>query len=552
MSSNHTLSYEHPFPADFVWGVATSSFQIEGAAHKDGKGPSIWDTFCETPGNITDGSNGLIACEHYDRYQQDIDLIASLGVNAYRFSISWPRVQPLGSGAFNEAGLAFYERLVDGLLAKGITPFVTLNHWDLPQALQDQGGWENRDTVHHFVDYALTIFARLGNKVGAYTTHNEPWVIAILGNESGIFAPGIKSRATAMQVSHHLLLSHGLALQAMRDKGCTKPLGIVLNLSPTVPATDSAQDVAKARLEDGRLLRWYMDPLFNKSYPQDVLDALGEDAPHILPGDLDTIGTPMDYLGVNYYTRSVVSADGSWSPKNSGLPLNDMDWEIYPQGLTQLLVRMKRDYAIPPVYITENGGAFPDPLTATGVHDHDRVKYIDQHIAALGDAMAQGVPVHGYMVWSLLDNFEWSSGYAKRFGIIHPRESSEMGQVTLKNIHKNYDGHAVIKGIDLDSAQPQPLWDQWSIYASAGAHSLGLRPEHLQLAPSGRGIPAELVLAEHLGDCTIAHLRVQGSEELVRAKLPFGHENLTHGQMVSLVADFSHLLSFDEQGKRCV
>lgn len=419
MSSNNTLSYARQFPADFIWGVATSSFQIEGAAKKDGKGPSIWDTFCETPGNITDGTNGLIACEHYDRYQQDIDLIASLGVNAYRFSISWPRVQPLGSGAFNEAGLAFYERLVDGLLAKGITPFVTLNHWDIPQALQDLGGWENRDTVHRFVDYALAIFARLGNKVGAYTTHNEPWVIAILGNESGIFAPGIKSRATAMQVSHHLLLSHGMALQALRDKGCTKPLGIVLNLSPTVPATDSAQDLAKVRLEDGRLLRWYMDPLFKKSYPQDVLDALGEDAPHILPGDLDTIATPMDYLGVNYYTRSVVSADGSWSPKKSGLPLNDMDWEIYPEGLTQLLVRMKRDYAIPPVYITENGGAFPDPLTTTGVHDHDRVQYIDQHIAALADAMEQGVTVHGYMVWSLLDNFEWSSGYAKRFGIIH-------------------------------------------------------------------------------------------------------------------------------------
>jgi beta-glucosidase len=425
MSPQHTLSRAHSFPADFVWGVATSSFQIEGAAHADGKGPSIWDSFCEVPGAIADASNGLVACEHYDRWQEDVDLIASLGVNAYRFSISWPRVQPLGHGAFNEAGLNFYAQLVDALLAKGIAPYVTLNHWDLPQALQDQGGWANRDTVQHFVNYASEIFKRLGNRVAAYTTHNEPWVIAVLGHESGIFAPGLKSRATAVQVSHHLLLSHGMTLQALRAQGCSVPLGIVLNLSPTVPATDSAADQAQARLEDGRLLRWYMDPIFNKGYPQDVMNDLGAQAPHIEPGDLDIIATPMDYLGVNYYTRSVVSADGSWKPQNSGLPMNDMDWEIYPQGLTQLLVRMHQDYPLPPIYITENGGAFPDALQDGQVNDQDRIRYIDEHIDALAQAMAQGVQVHGYMVWSLMDNFEWASGYAKRFGIVHVDYASQ-------------------------------------------------------------------------------------------------------------------------------
>lgn len=419
MSPEHTLSRRHAFPADFVWGVATSSFQIEGAATADGKGPSIWDTFCKVPGAIADASDGRIACEHYDRWRDDVDLIASLGVNAYRFSISWPRVQPWGHGEFNEAGLNFYAQLVDGLLAKGIAPYVTLNHWDLPQALQDQGGWANRDTVQHFVNYASAIFKRLGNRVAAYTTHNEPWVMAMLGHDSGVFAPGLKSRATAMQVSHHLLLSHGLSLQALRAQGCCVPLGMVLNLSPTVTASESAADQAKARLEDGLLLRWYMDPLFNKGYPQDVWDHLGDQAPRIEPGDMSVIATPMDYLGVNYYTRSVVSADGSWKPQHSGLPLNDMDWEIYPEGLTQLLVRMHQDYPLPPIYITENGGAFPDSLREGQVNDTDRISYIDQHIDALAQAMAQGVKVSGYMVWSLMDNFEWSSGYAKRFGIVH-------------------------------------------------------------------------------------------------------------------------------------
>ncbi len=423
MNSPDSLHPRHVFPPDFVWGVATSSFQIEGAADDEGKGESLWDRICRQPGTIADGSNGDVACDHYHRLEADLDLIAGLGVDAYRFSMSWPRVQPDGRGAFNEAGLAFYDRVVDGLLARGVTPYLTLNHWDLPQALQDAGGWASRETVHCFVAFARAVAARLGDRVAAITTHNEPWVIAVLGHQNGIFAPGIKSRATAMQVAHHLLLSHGLALQALRADGCKSRLGIVLNLSPIGPATDSPEDVAAARLEDGRSVRWYMDPLFKGEYPADVWHELGGDAPHIEPGDLATIATPMDFLGINYYTRGVVSASGAWSAQTSGKPLTDMGWEIVPEGLTELLLRMHRDWTLPPLYVKENGAAFQDTRVDTPagprVHDTERTDYIASHIAAVGDALAQGVPMAGYMVWSLMDNFEWASGYAKRFGIVH-------------------------------------------------------------------------------------------------------------------------------------
>jgi beta-glucosidase len=416
---NPPIDPAHAFPPDFVWGVATSAFQIEGAAAEGGKGESIWDRFCRQPGAIADASNGDVACDHVHRWQEDLDLIAALGVDAYRFSISWPRVRPGGAGAWSSQGLDFYERLVDGLLARGVKPYVTLNHWDLPAELQDAGGWAQRDTVQRFVEYALGVHARLGDRVAAITTHNEPWVIAQLGHEIGNFAPGIKSRAVAAQVSHHLLLSHGLALQALRGAGCTSKLGIVLNLAPIHAATPSAADQAQAQLEDGRLLRWYMDPLFKAAYPSDVLDWLGADAPRIDAGDLQAIAAPMDFLGVNYYSRSVASADGSWSAKHGGLELTEMGWEIYPDGLTELLLRLHRDYAVPPLYVKENGGAFKDEVVDGQVHDQDRVAYIASHIAAVGDALAQGVPMEGYMVWSLMDNFEWASGYEKRFGIVH-------------------------------------------------------------------------------------------------------------------------------------
>jgi beta-glucosidase len=431
MTSPHRL-----FPADFVWGVATSAFQIEGAAAADGKGASIWDRFCRQPGAIADGSNGDVACDHYHRLEQDLDLIASLGVGAYRFSVSWPRVQPAGQGAWNPPGLAFYERLVDGLLARGVQPYLTLNHWDLPDALQQQGGWAHRDTVHRFVDYALGMHAALGDRVAAITTHNEPWVISMLGHEWGVFAPGEKSRATAAQVSHHLLLSHGLALRALRAEGCRAQLGIVLNLAPIHAASASAADTAHARLEDGRLVRWYMDPLFHGRYPGDVLAFLGADAPHIEAGDMDSIHTPMDFLGINYYSRSVASADGSWRAGASGLALTDMGWEIYPGGLTELLLRLNRDWPVPPLFVKENGAAFRDELKHGQVHDPERVAYLAAHIAAVGDALARGVPMAGYMVWSLLDNFEWASGYAKRFGIVHVDYATQ--QRTLKDSARWY------------------------------------------------------------------------------------------------------------------
>jgi beta-glucosidase len=411
-STNH-------FPADFVWGVATSSFQIEGAAVEDGKGASIWDLFCGVPGAIADASNGDIACDHYHRWAEDLDLVAKLGVGAYRFSVSWPRVRPGGSGAWNPKGLGFYERVIDSLLERGIKPYLTLNHWDLPAELQAAGGWAQRDTVHRFVEYALGMAERVGDRVASITTHNEPWVMATLGHETGVFAPGIKNRAVAMQASHNLLLSHGLALRALRAQGCAAKLGIVLNLSPIQPATDSAADLEKAHLEDGRLVRWYMDPLFKASYPQDVLDYLGADVPRIEAGDLQSIATPMDFLGINYYSRSVVSAADEWKVHDSGYGVTDMGWEIYPRGLTEVLLRLQRDYPVPPLYVTENGGAFKDRLVDGHVQDGERTDYIARHIDAVGDAIRQGVRMEGYMVWSLLDNFEWASGYEKRFGIVH-------------------------------------------------------------------------------------------------------------------------------------
>ena len=410
---------DSPFPKDFVWGVATSAFQIEGAGIEDGKGRSIWDDFCRVPGAIADASDGDIACDHYQRWEADLDLIAGLGVDAYRFSVSWPRVRPTGDGAWNAKGLAFYDRLVDGLLARGVKPYVTLNHWDLPAALQARGGWADRDTVHRFVEYASRMAECFGDRVNSITTHNEPWVIATMGYETGTFAPGVKDRALATQVSHHLLLSHGLALQAMRAQGCKSQLGIVLNLAPTQPATEAAADQAKARLEDGRLVRWYMDPLFKGAYPDDVLDFLGPDAPRVEPGDMQLIAAPMDFLGVNYYTRAMASAADPWNAHDSGYDVTDMGWEVYPEGLTALLLRLHRDYPVPPMYVKENGAAFKDELVDGQVFDLQRTNYIADHITAVGEALRQGVPMKGYMVWSLLDNFEWASGYEKRFGIVH-------------------------------------------------------------------------------------------------------------------------------------
>ena len=403
----------------FIWGVATSAFQIEGGSTADGRGESIWDRFCQVPGNIADGSDGSVACDHYNLWESDLDLIADLGVDAYRFSISWPRVRPLGDGAWNEAGLNFYERLIQGLQDRGIQAHVTLNHWDLPQALQDRGGWESDETCELFVEYALEINRRFGDKLASICTHNEPWVVAVLGHEIGNFAPGIKSRKVAMQVSHNLLKSHGMALAALRQDGCQAELGIVLNMSPIYPATDSADDIAKAKIDDGLIVRWYMDPLINGRYPSDVLEHLGDDSPTFTADEMALIAQPNDFIGVNYYTRNFSSNGNPWDVESTGNLVTDMGWEVYPDGLTELLVRLHSDYRVKKFWVTENGAAFKDELENGFVDDQARVSYIRDHIEATAKARDLGVPVEAYFAWSLFDNFEWASGYEKRFGIYH-------------------------------------------------------------------------------------------------------------------------------------
>ncbi|MDQ1813691.1 GH1 family beta-glucosidase [Massilia sp. CCM 9210] len=413
------MNQSNHYPADFTWGVATSAFQIEGGANADGKGPSIWDTFCLNPNNIKDQSDGTVACDHYNRYREDVGLISSLGVDAYRFSMAWARVQPSGKGAWNEAGFGFYDRLLDELAAKDVKAHLTLYHWDLPQGLQDDGGWLNRDTAHRFADYAHEVARRFGNRIDAIATHNEPWCSANLGYGNAQFAPGVADARQAIQVSHHLLLSHGLAMTSMRAAASSAQLGIVLNQWTADPATGSELDRAMAELEYARSVQWFMDPIFKGRYPELALRAHGENAPVVHDGDMAAIAQPIDFLGVNYYFRSFCSAETPPRTPPGKLGFTDMGWEIYPQGLTELLVKLNAEYMLPPIYITENGMANPDAVSDGKVSDPARIAYVQMHLDALKAAMEQGVDVRGYFLWSLLDNFEWNSGYAKRFGIVH-------------------------------------------------------------------------------------------------------------------------------------
>jgi beta-glucosidase len=408
-----------PLPRDFKLGAATSAAQIEGRAPGDGKGPSIWDAFCAMPGRIKDGSDIDVACDHIHRMPQDVERMKWLGLDAYRFSIAWPRVQPRGQGAWNEAGFAFYDRLIDTLLAAGISPHATLHHWDLPQALQESvGGWQSRETTRHFADYAAEVVRRFGDRLVTVSTLNEPWCVATLGYERGQFAPGLRDRRAAMQVSHHLLLGHGLALQAMRAAGAKPQLGIVLNHTPAVAAERTDADRQAARLHDALDVRWYMDPLFRGAYPADAIAHLGDDAPRVEAGDLDAIGQPLDFLGINLYTRQWISTREPKIPAPAPHGFNDMGWEIVPEILTQHLVRLTRDYMPPPIIITENGMANADVVAADGsVPDTPRIAYLQGHLDAVAKAIALGADVCGYFYWSLLDNFEWDSGYAKRFGL---------------------------------------------------------------------------------------------------------------------------------------
>lgn len=417
------------FPKGFLWGAATASYQIEGAHDADGKGESIWDRFSHTPGKVADGGTGDVACDHYHLYRQDIGLMRELGLTAYRFSISWPRVYPTGRGQVNPAGLDFYDRLVDGLLAAGIQPFATLYHWDLPQALQDEGGWPNRSTAYAFRDYVATVGRRLGDRVKHWITHNEPWCTAYLGYYTGEHAPGLSDLAAAIQATHTLLLSHGEATKALREaggRGCQ--VGITLNLGPAHPASDADEDRAAARRQDGYLNRWFLNPVFLGTYPEDMLALYGRLAPRIEPGDLDVIRQPLDFLGVNFYSRSVVKADPSAGffrmaaspPRGPGHEYTAMDWEVYPEALYELLVRLQADYDVPKPYITENGAAYRDVPGPDGqVDDPDRLSYLKRHFVQCHRAIQAGVPLAGYFVWTLMDNFEWAWGYTRRFGIVY-------------------------------------------------------------------------------------------------------------------------------------
>lgn len=409
------------FPKDFKWGTATASYQIEGAAHEDGRGESIWDRFSRTPGKVLNGHTGDVACNHYHLYKEDVAIMKELGVDSYRFSIAWPRIYPNGTGQINRKGLDFYKRLVEELLEKGIEPAATLYHWDLPQALEDKGGWLKRDTARYFQDYAAAMFKELGDTVKQWITLNEPWCSAFLGYGNGVHAPGKSDFNSHLHAAHHLLLAHGLALQAYRELNLKSEVGITLNLAPQYPASDSAQDQAAARKADGFQNRWYLDPLFRGFYPQDMPEFLAAVAPVIQPGDFDLISGTVDFLGINYYSRSVVRADGQggYEALPPQGPVTHMGWEVYPQGLYDLLVRVHEDYGPIPLYITENGAAYPDPVEQGRVHDPERTAYLQQHFAQAAKLIEAGVPLKGFYVWSLLDNFEWAFGYERRFGIVY-------------------------------------------------------------------------------------------------------------------------------------
>ena len=432
------MTGERLFPAEFVWGAATSAYQIEGAAAQGGRGPSIWDTFARVPGRVAGGHTGEVAADHYHRYRQDTALMADLGLGAYRFSVAWPRVQPEGRGPVNPEGLDFYRRLADSLLEHGIEPWVTLYHWDLPQALQDRGGWASRETAGRFADYAAAVYGALRDRVANWTTLNEPWCAAFLGHAAGIHAPGVQDPATAVRAAHHLLVAHGQATRAMRAIDAGPRLGINLNLDPVTPASDGPADADAARRIDGVYNRLFLDPLFRGGYPADVLQDLGglgglEEAGD---DDLAAIAAPLDLLGVNYYRRWVVAArperprlGGPPSPwvgagdvefVASERPRTDLGWEIDPSGLDELLRRLHTEYPPLPLYVTENGAAFDDVPDAHGlVPDQARIRFLDGHLRAAHRAIQGGVDLRGFFVWSLLDNFEWAEGYAKRFGIVY-------------------------------------------------------------------------------------------------------------------------------------
>ena len=421
---------QHQFSSDFAWGVATSAYQIEGGRFEGGKGTSIWDRFSDE-GRLRDP--GDVACDHYHRWRDDVALMERLGVRAYRFSIAWTRILPDGVGEVSDAGLAFYSDLVDALLEAGITPWPTLYHWDLPQSLQDRGGWSSRSTVDAFAEYAGVISAALGDRVSHWITHNEPWVATFQGHVDGVFAPGLTDWGTGLRAAHHILLSHGRAADAIRRNVPDASVGIALDCRPALPASDDPDDVTAAHHFDGYRNRWFFDPVFGKGYPEDMVRAYhergrldGPTLPFVEDGDLETIATPIDFLGLNYYTSLSIGA-GNDESEDTGVPRSDtppegyteMGWPITPDALTAYLHRLVDDYDPPSIVITENGASYSASPDADGVIDDSaRIDYLERHIDAVGAAVDAGVPVDGYFVWSLLDNLEWVSGFSQRFGLI--------------------------------------------------------------------------------------------------------------------------------------
>lgn len=423
-----------PFPDGFVWGASTASYQIEGAASEDGRGPSIWDTFSHTPGKVENGDTGDVACDHYHRYPEDVALMQRLGISAYRFSTAWSRILPEGKGRINEAGLAFYDRLVDTLLAAGITPWLCFYHWDLPQALQDLGGWQNRDIADWFADYALIVHRRLGDRVQRYATFNEPNVVSVLGHATGVHAPGISDREATFKTIHHINLAHGKAIAALRADKADLFLGIVNNLQPTVPASPAEADRKAADYADAIWNRAFPDPQFLGRYP-----ALMESdvAPYVKSGDLATIHQPLDFFGVNHYSPNYIKHDlnavlgFSISSPPENRPVTGMGWEINPHAFYDQLMDIHQRYGPIPIYVTENGAGYEDTPGPDGqIHDEHRIAYLEGYLGAVHDAISAGADVRGYFIWSLLDNFEWAYGYAKRFGLVY------IDYGTLKRIPK--------------------------------------------------------------------------------------------------------------------
>ncbi len=413
------------FPDGFLWGVATSSYQIEGAVTDDGRSESVWDRFCRLPGRVRAGDTGDVACDHYHRWLEDIRLMEWLGLSAYRFSVAWPRIVPDAGGSINQAGLDFYDRLVDALLEAGIEPFVTLYHWDHPQWLEEAGGWRVRDAAHAFADYAAAVEQRIGDRVRHWMTLNEPWVVAHLGHRTGQHAPGLVGSRTELDVAHHLLLGHGLATQALRAGHRSAEVGIALNLEPRTPRSDHPLDREAAALEEGLMNRWFLEPLFRRRYPEDVMNLARWPGSVISEGDLDTIGQPIDAIGLNYYRTEVVGHPGlrdcDRPPPIRQPPaeVTGMGWPVTPSGLGRML-RMVDGHGVENLYVTENGAAYPDRSSKDGrIEDTDRRSYLERHLLEAADTIANGIPLKGYFAWTLLDNFEWSHGYARRFGLIH-------------------------------------------------------------------------------------------------------------------------------------